>query len=44
MKDLIRIGLILGLAFASTFLLVRAFDLVPEQGRHHLASRLARHP
>lgn len=32
MKDLIRIGLILGLAFASTFLLVRAFDLVPEQG------------
>lgn len=32
MKDLLRIGLILGLAFASTFLIVRALGLLPEDG------------
>lgn len=32
MKDLLRIGLILGLAFASTFLIIRAFGLLPDEG------------
>jgi uncharacterized membrane protein YdjX (TVP38/TMEM64 family) len=32
MKDLLRIGLILGLAFASTFLIIRALGLLPEDG------------
>jgi uncharacterized membrane protein YdjX (TVP38/TMEM64 family) len=32
MKDLLRIGLILGLAFASTFLMIRALGLLPEDG------------
>lgn len=32
MKDLLRIGLILGLAFASTFLIIRALGLLPEAG------------
>lgn len=32
MKDLIRIALILAAAFASTFLIVQWFDLLPEQG------------
>lgn len=32
MKDLQRIGLLLGLAFASTFLIIRALGLLPEQG------------
>lgn len=32
MKDLLRIGLVLGLAFASTFLIIRALDLLPEDG------------
>ena len=32
MRDLLRIALILGLAFASTFLVVRGLDLLPEEG------------
>ena len=32
MKDLLRIGLILGLAFASTFVIIRALGLLPEDG------------
>lgn len=32
MRDLLRIALILGLAFASTFLVVQGLDLLPEEG------------
>lgn len=32
MRDLLRIALLLGLAFASTFLIVQAFGLLPEEG------------
>lgn len=32
MTDLLRVALVLGLAFASSFLIVQAFDLLPEEG------------
>lgn len=32
MKDLLRIGLIIGLAFASTFVIMQAFGVMPEEG------------